>query len=66
MTRWEYRTLRQKGRMIGGSDLRRDEIVAALNEAGSEGWELVTIELHAPLHGEKDGHLFILKRRFEQ
>jgi hypothetical protein len=65
MTRFEYRTLAQKRSFGKGSDLRREEIVGALNEAGAEGWELVTIELHAPLHGEKDGHLFILKRRVD-
>jgi hypothetical protein len=63
MPRFEYKTLAQKRSFGKGGDLRREEIVGALNDYGAEGWELVTITLHVPLHGEKDGHLFILKRQ---
>jgi hypothetical protein len=60
--KFEYMTLRQKGSFLKGTDLRRDDLEQELNRLGGEGWELITINMRAALHGERDGHLFILKR----
>ena len=65
MKKFEYMTLRQKGSFTKGTDLRREELERDLNAFGAEGWELITINMRASLHGERDGHLFILKREVE-
>ena len=62
MKTFEYTTLRQKASFGKGTDLRREELTTELNELGAVGWELITINMRAALHGERDGHLFLLKR----
>lgn len=62
---WEYTTTVVTHGLLGR---HRDEIDRAaverrLNELGAEGWELVKILTDQALHGEKDGHLLVFKRR---
>lgn len=62
---WEYTTTVIQHGLLGKN---RDEVDRAaveqrLNELGAEGWELVKILTDQALHGEKDGHLLVFKRR---
>ena len=62
---WEYTTSVITHGLLGKN---RDEIDRAaveqrLNEMGADGWELVKILTDQAMHGEKDGHLLVFKRR---
>ena len=62
---WEYTTSVIHHGLLGKN---RDEIDRAaveqrLNELGAQGWELVKILTDQAMHGEKDGHLLVFKRR---
>ena len=54
MTTWEYHqaTFGIREGMLSQLNLREDEIKAFLADAGSKGWELVTI---TPIDGKSDG-----------
>jgi hypothetical protein len=39
---WEYYTLRIKATGFWGAKIETDKLDATLNEAGSQGWELVS------------------------
>jgi len=42
MARWEYRTLKIDATGFWGGKVDERELDRALNEAGNQGWELVT------------------------
>jgi hypothetical protein len=54
--RWEYRRIQVE---IG--DVAKDDFEARLNEAGAEGWELVTAVQHERHGYSREVHL-VLKR----
>jgi hypothetical protein len=43
-------------------EINRGELEQRLNEHGAEGWELEKLLTDVALHGERDGHLLILRR----
>ena len=67
MTRWEYTTSVVTHGFLGRKEeeLDRPEFERSLQELGADGWEFVTAFLDTNLHGEKDGHLLIFKRRVD-
>ena len=64
MNRYEYVTSVITHGLLGrkGDEIDRVELERELNRMGSEGWELVRVMTDMALHGEKDGHLLLLKR----
>ena len=44
-------------------ELDRKELERELNAMGADGWELVKLLTGMNLHGEKDGHVLVFKRR---
>lgn len=48
--------------MVGRDKLRVDDLDDALKKYGSDGWELVSLNLDADLKGVRDGHLLVFKR----
>ena len=64
MNRYEYVTSVITHGLLGrkGDEIDRVELERELNRMGSEGWELVRVMTDVALHGEKDGHLLLLKR----
>ena len=67
MTTWDYTTTVITHGLLGRKEeeLDRAELERALNELGSDGWELATTFLDASLHREKDGHVLVFKRRHD-
>ena len=62
---WEYTTTVIHHGLLGKNrdELDRPAIEQAMNQLGAEGWELVKILTDQALHGEKDGHVLVFKRR---
>jgi hypothetical protein len=67
VTTWDYTTTVIRHGLLGRKEeeLDREEFETAMNELGSEGWELATVFLDVALHREKDGHVLVFKRRQE-
>lgn len=67
MTTWDYTTTVITHGFMGrkSDELDREELEAALNELGGQGFELATVFLDVNLHREKDGHVLVFKRRSE-
>jgi uncharacterized protein DUF4177 len=65
MPGYEYTTLVMTHGFMGrkSDELDRPEFERNLNEMGAQGWELEKVLLDMNLHGEKDGHVLIFKRR---
>jgi hypothetical protein len=65
MTAFEYSTAVVTHGLMGRKrdEIDRAALTTALNEMGAEGWELVRVLADQALHGEKDGHLLLFKRR---
>ena len=61
-TRWDYKTvkLRLKGFLGGKIDL--PELNSALEEAGSQGWELVSVMATALYQGRTQDAVLVFKR----
>jgi hypothetical protein len=47
---------------VGRDKLRVGDLEDVLRKYGTEGWELVTLNLDADIRGERDGHLLLFKR----
>ena len=64
MPNYEYLTDVITHGFMGRKDeeLDRKEFEERLNALGAEGWEFEKLLTTMALHGEKDGHLLILKR----
>ena len=62
---WEYTTDVITHGLLGRNrdELDRAELERRLNEYGAEDWELVKIITDVAIHGEKDGHVLVFKRR---
>jgi hypothetical protein len=67
VTRWEYTTSVITHGFLGRKEeeLDRPEFEQSLTELGADGWELATVFLDVSLHGEKDGHVLVFKRRVD-
>jgi Domain of unknown function (DUF4177) len=67
MASFEYTTSVLTHGLMGRKDeeLDRGALEQSLNEMGAQGWELVKVLTHLALHGEKDGHLLLFKRRVD-
>jgi hypothetical protein len=67
VTTWDYTTTVITHGFLGRKEeeLDRAEFERAMNELGSQGWELATTFLDVALHREKDGHVLVFKRRHE-
>ena len=67
MTTWDYTTTVITHGFLGRKsvELDREEFETALNELGTQGFELATVFLDVNLHREKDGHVLVFKRRNE-
>jgi hypothetical protein len=65
VTTWDYTTTVITHGFLGRKEeeLDRKEFETALNELGSQGFELATVFLDVALHREKDGHVLVFKRR---
>jgi len=65
MSSYEYTTTVITHGFLGRKEdeLDRAELERELNRMGAEGWELVKVMTAMALHGEKDGHLVLFKRR---
>lgn len=61
MATFEYKT-EVLTSMVGRDKLRVDDLDDTLALYGSEGWELVSLNLDANLKGSRDGHLLVFKR----
>jgi len=68
MATWEYTTTVITHGFMGRQkeELNRGELEQSLAELGAEGWELATVFLDVALHGEKDGHVLVFKRRVDE
>ena len=64
MPAYEYTTAAVSHGLMGrkSDEVDREELHRVLNEHAAQGWELDKLVLDVALHGEKDGHLLILKR----
>jgi hypothetical protein len=64
MASYQYMTAAISHGLMGRKreEIDRAELEKVLNEHGAEGWELDKLLLDVSMHGEKDGHLLILKR----
>ena len=67
VTTWDYTTTVITHGLLGRKEeeLDRQEFERAMNELGSQGWELATAFLDVALHREKDGHVLVFKRRHD-
>jgi uncharacterized protein DUF4177 len=67
VTTWDYTTTVITHGLLGrkAEELDRQEFERAMNELGSQGWELATAFLDTALHREKDGHVLVFKRRHD-
>jgi hypothetical protein len=67
MSSFEYTTTVLTHGMLGRKEeeLDRGALEESLNAMGAEGWELVKVLTAIALHGEKDGHLLLFKRRLD-
>lgn len=64
MERWEYRTLKFKiGSFWGGVKVDENEFESKLNEAGEQGWELVSCVDTSEHQGQSKELIVIMKRR---
>ena len=64
MAKFEYKT-EVLTSMVGRDKLRVGDLDDLLRQHGTEGWELVTLNLDADIRGERDGHLLVFKRAIE-
>jgi hypothetical protein len=66
-TLWDYKTVVLTHGLMGWTkdELDRPKFEAALDELGNDGYELSWVLMNQKLHGEKDGHVFIFKRRMK-
>jgi hypothetical protein len=62
--KWDYKTVVLTHGFMGlhKGELDRPKFEAALDELGSQGFELTWVFMDQKLHGEKDGHVLIFKR----
>jgi hypothetical protein len=67
VTTWDYTTSVITHGFLGRKEeeLDREEFERGMNGLGAEGWELATAFLDVALHGEKDGHVLVFKRRHD-
>jgi SMC interacting uncharacterized protein involved in chromosome segregation len=65
MSTFEYTTSVITHGFLGRKEeeLDREELERELNRMGAEEWELVKVMSDVALHGEKDGHVLLFKRR---
>jgi uncharacterized protein DUF4177 len=63
-THWEYKELRhhQAGWFANGMEAQEGELVDALNQLGSQGWELVALTESAHADHDGAGAVALLKR----
>lgn len=62
-TKWEYRTIKYKtGGFLGGK-VKEDEFEQILNEAGYEGWELVSCFDTNEANGQSKDIIAVFKRK---
>lgn len=62
-TKWEYRTIKYKtGGFLGGK-VDEDGFEQMLNEAGYEGWELVSCFDTSTTHGQSRDIIAVFKRK---
>ena len=60
---WEYKTIKLKLHGFLGGKIDQDEVNAILNEAGREGWELITVFATALYQGRTQDAAMVFKRR---
>lgn len=67
MPAYEYTTAVITHGLMGRheDELDRGALEQALNEHAAQGWQLEKVLLQQALHGEKDGHVLILRRPLE-
>jgi hypothetical protein len=64
MERWEYKTLKFKiGSFWGGVKVKENEFEVMLNDAGDQGWELVSSLDTSEHQGQSKEIIVIMKRR---
>ena len=65
MSTYEYTTSVITHGLLGRKEdeLDRAELERELTERCAEGWEVVKVLTDMALHGERDGHLLLFKRR---
>lgn len=60
---WEYKTVKLRLRGFLGGQIDKDELDGILNQAGREGWELVTVFATALYQGRTQDAAMVFKRR---
>ncbi|MGF1610945.1 MAG: DUF4177 domain-containing protein [Kiloniellales bacterium] len=60
---WEYKTVKLRLRGLLGGKIDQDELDGILNQAGREGWELVTVFATALYQGRTQDAAMVFKRR---
>jgi hypothetical protein len=67
MSAYEYTTTVITHGLMGrkSDEIDPAELTTALNEYGAQGWELEKVLADQAIHGGKDGHLLIFKRRLD-
>jgi hypothetical protein len=60
---WEYYTLKLKPGGFFSSKIEPEKVDALLNEAGSQGWELVNVVSISQAYGATGELLFVFKRQ---
>lgn len=60
---WEYKTVKLRLRGLLGGKIDQEELDGMLNQAGREGWELVTVFATALYQGRTQDAAMVFKRR---
>ncbi|GGG85427.1 DUF4177 domain-containing protein [Paenibacillus radicis (ex Gao et al. 2016)] len=64
MDKWEYKTLKFKiGSFWGGVNVDEQQFEDILNEAGSQGWELVSSVDTSQYQGQSKDLIVVMKRK---